>query len=207
LQLYPLSVSQAEPEKNSLTGVYGMKKTILIVGLVILALGILGVGAVFAQGPSPYAGNGPMTLAPGASAGVQNGGGYLHTYMVSAFAEKLGLKIEDINARLTAGETMYDIAIADGVKAEDFPALMSEVRLQALNAAVEDGVITQEQADWMSSRGFGRGGMMNGNGYGNGTGDCPMQNGTSTGYGPGMMNGNGRGMGRGFGWQNQQTNP
>jgi len=171
-----------------------MKKTILIVGLVVLALGVLGVGAALAQGPTPYAGNGPM---------MQNGGGYLHTYMVTAFAEKLGLKVEDINARLTAGETMYDITIADGVKAEDFPALMSEVRSQALSAAVKAGVITQEQANWMSSRGFGSG-M---NGYGNGTGDCPMQNGTGTGYGPGMMNGNGRGMGRGFGWQNQQTNP
>jgi hypothetical protein len=96
---------------------------------------------------------------------------------------------------------MYDIALADGVKAEDFPALIVEVRATAMNAAVKDGVITQEQADWMSSRGFGRGGM-----YGNGGTGCPMQNGTGTGYGPGMM-GNGRGMGRGFGWQNQQTNP
>lgn len=172
-----------------------MKKTMLIVGLVVAALVVLGVGVAFAQGPAPYAGNGPM---------MQNGGGYLHTYIVTAFAEKLDLKVEDINARLTAGESMYDIALADGVKAEDFSALMVEVRTIAMNAAVKDGVITQEQADWMSSRGFGRGGMMNGNG---GTG-CPMQNGTGTGYGPGMMNnGNGRGMGRGFGWQNQQTNP
>ena len=172
-----------------------MKKTILIVGLVVAALVVLGVGIAFAQGPAPYAGNGPM---------LQNGAGYLHTYMVTAFAEKLGLKVEDVNARLTAGETMYDIAIADGVNADDFSSLMIEVRSAALSAAVKDGVITQAQADWMSSRGFGRGGMMNGNG--NGTGDCPMQNGTGTGYGPGMM-GNGRGMGHGFGWQNQQTNP
>ena len=176
-----------------------MKKTILVVGLVVAALVVLGVGVAFAQGPAPYAGNGSM---------LQNGTGYLHTYMVAAFAEKLGLKVNDINARLTAGETMYDIAIADGVKAEDFPALMIEVRSQALAAAVKAGVITQEQADWMSSRGFGRGGMMNG--YGNGTGDCPMQNGQGAQFnrGAGMMNGNGRGgMMGGFGWQNQQTNP
>jgi hypothetical protein len=171
-----------------------MKKTILIVGLVVAALTVFGVGAAFAQGPAPYGGNGPMTLAPGASAGVQNGGGYLHTYMVTAFAEKLGLKVDDINTRLAAGETMYDIAIADGVKAEDFPALMVEVRTAALDAAVKDGVITQAQADWMKSRGFGQGG------YGMGTGNCPMNNGT----GPGR--GSGGGMMRG-GWQNQQTNP
>ncbi len=174
-----------------------MKKTILIVGLVVVALVVLGVGVAFAQGSAPYAGNGSM---------LQNGEGYLHTYMVTAFAEKLGLSVEDVNARLTAAETMYDIAIAEGVKAEDFPALMIEVRSQALDAAVKDGVITQTQADWMSSHGFGRGGMMNG--YGNGDGDCLMQNGTGTGYGPGRMNGNGRGMmNGGFGWQNQQTNP
>ncbi len=168
-----------------------MKKTILIVGLVVMALIVLSVGVASAQGPAPYAGNGPM---------LQNGGGYLHTYMVTAFAEKLGLNVDAVNARLTAGETMYDIAIAGGVKAEDFPALMIEVRANALSAAVKAGVLTQEQADWMSSRGFGQGGM----GYGNG--DCLMQEGTGAGYGPGMM-GNGRGMGRGFGSQNQQTNP
>jgi hypothetical protein len=169
-----------------------MKKTILIVGLVVLALGALGVGAAFAQGSTPpYAGNGPM---------MQNGTGVLHTYMVTAFADKLGLKVEDVNARLTAGETMYDIAIADGVKTEDFPALMTDVRTKALDAAVKDGVITQAQADWMKSRGFGRGG------YGNGTGTCPMQNGQNGSFGPQGGRG-GMGMGRGFGLQNQQTNP
>jgi hypothetical protein len=162
-----------------------MKKTILIVALVVLAVGALGVGAAFAQGATPFTGNGPR---------VQNGTGVLHTYMVTAFAEKLGLKVEDVNARLAAGETMYDIAIANGVKAEDFPALMVDVRTKALDAAVKDGVITQAQADWMKSRGFGRGGMMNG--YGNGTGACPMNGGS---FGP-------QG-GRGFGWQNQQSNP
>jgi hypothetical protein len=160
-----------------------MKKTILIVGLIVAALVVLGVGTAFAQGPAPYGGNGPM---------MQNGGGYLHTYMVTAFAGKLGLSVEDINARLAAGETMYDIAIAEGVKAEDLPALMVDVRTEALDAAVQDGVITQAQADWMKSHGFGQGG------YGMGTGTCPMNNGAGFGRGGGMMRG---------GWQNQQTNP
>ena len=169
-----------------------MKKTILIVSFVVAALAVAGVGVAFAQGPAPFTGNAPM---------LQNGTGYLHTYMVAAFAEKLSLNVEDVNARLTAGASMYDIAIASGVKVEDIPALMVDVRSQALSAAVKDGVITQAQADWMNSRGFGRG-------YG--TGNCPMQNGLGTqpNRGAGMMNGNGRGMMRGgFGWQNQQTNP
>lgn len=161
-----------------------MKKTILIVGLIVAALAVFGVGVAFAQGPAPYGGNGSM---------MQNGGGYLHTYMVTAFAEKLGLTVEDVDARLAAGETMYDIAIANGVTTEDLPALMVDVRTVALDAAVKDGVVTQTQADWMKSRGFGQGG------YGMGTGDCPMNDGTGFGRGGGMM--------RGGGWQNQQANP
>lgn len=159
-----------------------MKKTILIVALVLLALGALGVGAVFAQGQqTPFAVQGPM---------IQNGGGYLHTYMVAAFAEKLGLNVDAVNARLIAGETMYDIALTEGVA--DVPALMIEVRAAALAAALADGVITQEQADWMKTRGFGRGGMMGGQGY-NGT--CPMNGTGFTG-----QRGPGGGMG---GWRNQ----
>jgi hypothetical protein len=160
-----------------------MKKTILIVALVVLALGALGVGVAFAQDEQPmFGGRGPM---------MQNDGGYLHTYMVSAFAGKIGLGVDDVNARLADGETMYDIAIAEGVTAEDFPALMTEVRAAALDAALADGVVTQEQADWMKSRDFGRGGMGNGQGY---NGDCPMN---GTGY-----NGQ-RGPGGMGGWQNQ----
>jgi hypothetical protein len=168
-----------------------MKKTILIVGLVVAALVVVGVGAAFAQSSSSNAGTGPM---------LENGAGYLHTYLITAFAEKLGLKVEDVNARLTAGETMYDIAIGEGVKAENFPALMIEVRSQALNAAVKAGAITQAQADWMNARGFGQGGC--------GTGNCQMQISRSTqpNRGAGMMNGNSRGI-MGGGWQNQQTNP
>ena len=161
-----------------------MKKTILIVGLLLAAIALLGVGVVFAQGPVPFAGGLMM----------QNGGGYLHTYMVTTFAEKLGLTVDDVNASLAAGESMYDIAIANGAKAGDFPALMVEVRTKALDAAVKDGVITQAQADWMKSHGYGRGG-----GYGMGTrGDCPMNDEAGFGRGGGMMRG---------GWQNQQTNP
>ena len=86
---------------------------------------------------------------------------------------------------------MYDIALSAGVMDEEFPALMTEVRAAALDAAVADDVITQEQADWMKSRGFGRGGM--------GAGDCD-------GTGPKGHGGFGRGGMMG-GWQYQQVNP
>ena len=173
-----------------------MKKTILIVGLVVLALGALGVGVAFAQGGNPpYAGNGPM---------MQNGGGWMHDYVEQALAARLGLTEEQVEDQLAAGKPMYQIALDNGIKQEDLTNFMNEVHKDAFAKAVKDGVMTQEQADWMLQRMQNNGGTVNGNGFGG----CPMQNGTGTGYGPGMMRGGrGGGMMGGFGWQNQQANP
>lgn len=171
-----------------------MKKTILIATLVLAAVAVLGIGAgvVFAQDDTPpvFSGQGPM----------RNGDGPLHTFMVIEFAKRLDLNVNDINTRLTAGETMYDIALSSGVTAEEFPAIMMEVRTAAVSAAVTANVITQEQADWMLSHGFGLGGV-----HGNGNCDGTDPQGQS-GYGHGMMNGDDRGGMMG-GWQGQQTAP
>ncbi|MGZ9235973.1 MAG: hypothetical protein ACXW4E_10660 [Anaerolineales bacterium] len=172
-----------------------MKKTILIAGLVVMALTVLGVGVAFAQGPAPYAGNGPM---------MQNGGGWMHDYVEQALAAKLGLTEKQVEDQLAAGKPMYQIALDNGITQEALTDFMNGVHKDAFAAAVKAGVVTQEQADFMLQR------MQNRGGYG--TGNCPMQNGQGgplnrgAGYGPGMMNGHGQGMMRG-GWQNQQTNP
>jgi len=165
-----------------------MKKTILIVGLVVLALGVLGVGAALAQGPTPYAGGVMMG---------GNGGGWMHDYVEQALAAKLGLTEEQVEDQLTAGKSMYQIALDNGIKQEAITEFMNQVHQDAFAQAVKDGVVTQAQADLMlqrmQSRGFG-------------TGNCPMQNGQGAQFnrGGGMMRGSG--MMGGFGWQNQQTN-
>jgi hypothetical protein len=168
---------------------YKMKKTLWIVLLVILALGALGVGVVAAQDGQP----------PYGQRGVMDGAGPMHDYMEGAMAEALGLEVDEFEARHDAGETFYQIALAQGFTAEEIPALMQEARAKGLDAAAAAGVITQEQAEWMGSRSFGRGGMMGGYG-GYGTGECPMYDGDEVPYsgqfGPGMMNG-----GRGGRWQ------
>jgi hypothetical protein len=168
-----------------------MKKTMLIAGVVLAALVVFGVGVVFAQGPNPYAGNGPM---------MQNGGGWMHDYVEQALASKLGLTEAQVEEQFAAGKTMYQIALDNGIKEEDLTDFLNGVHQEAFTAAVKDGVMTQEQADWMQQR------MQNRGGYG--SGNCPMHSGQfdqDAGYGRGMMNGYG-GMMRG-GWQNQQTNP
>ena len=162
-----------------------MKKTLLIVTLLVIALGALGVGVVVAQEGNP----------PYGQRGVADGTVLLHDYMEKAMAKAVGLSLEQYEARHDAGETFYQIALDKGITAEEIPALMQTARTDALNAAAKDGVITQEQADWMNSRGFGHGGMMFGGGYG--VEGCPMFDGDvapfSGQFGPGMMGGGGRG--------------
>lgn len=174
-----------------------MKKTLLIVTLLVLALGALGVGVVAAQGGQP----------PFGQRGVADGTGLLHDYMEKAMAEAVGLSVEEFEARHDNGETFYQIALAEGFTVEEIPALMQGSRNTALDAAAEDGVITQEQANWMKSRGFGLNGRMDGYG-GNGNGTCPMFGGDAapnrqpgSGFGPGQGNVPGQGMMGGGRWQ------
>jgi len=163
-----------------------MKKTLLIIALAAAALIAFGAGSVFAQDAQPpYNGRGMMG----------GGEGALHTFMAVEFAKQLNLNVNDINTRLNAGESMYDIALSAGVTAEEFPAMMTTVRAAALDAAVKANVITQEQADWMNQHGAG---MMGGN-HGSGTCDGSQQGARGQGRGAGMM---GQAGGR---WQ--QTNP
>jgi len=153
-----------------------MNKTLLsivIVAVVAIALGT--AGFVYAQAPTPQTpvpGNG---YGPGMMNGQNNRGGMmggqgkqrgmanqnaagtqdglLHDDMIAVYAEKLGISVEDLNARL------------------------ADARSQAIDQAVKDGTLTQVQADWMKQRGAGmvNGGRgMRGNGQGrNANPDCP----------------------------------
>ncbi len=109
--------------------------------------------------------------------------GPLHTYMINAFAQALGLTPEALNTRLQAGDTLWVIAQEKGMTTEQFQQMITTARTTALNQAVADGVITQAQADFMLSRmntimgnGFGPG-YGGGNGARNGAGmmgGCPF---------------------------------
>ena len=70
-----------------------------------------------------------------------------------ALAEKLGLSLDELQEKLSAGETLSEIAEAQGVDLEEVQEALSAEKLEAQKAniqqAVEDGKMTQEQADWM----------------------------------------------------------
>ncbi len=83
--------------------------------------------------------------------------GPMHEYMVGAMAEALGMTDEELDAELAAGKTMWQVAEEKGLSTEEFQQLMIDARTSALEKMVADGVLTQEQADWMQSRMQGSG--------------------------------------------------
>lgn len=137
---------------------------------VIAILTVLAVGTVVsAQAPQPQQtpqaysqGYGRGMMGQGWQSGTVGGGmmagwadgdeGPMHDGMVAYFAEKIGLSVDDVEARLDAGETMWQIAESQNVTAADFATLMQDARTAGLNAAVQAGLMTQEQAEWMNQR-------------------------------------------------------
>ena len=165
-----------------------MKKIIVIVSIVLATIAVLSVaGLAYAQTQTPPVYS-PGTMGGGYGRGGRGAGmtgsfglgmmggsygeeGPMHEYMVDAFAAGLDLTSAEIESRLDAGESMYDIAISQGFTAEQFTELMNQVHSTTLEQAVTNGVITQEQADFMDER------MGGAYGYGAGMG-CGTYNGT-----------------------------
>lgn len=152
---------------NRLLKIFGLAALVAVVGVVALS------AVAFAQGPDnvpPF--GGWHRQAPFG----QFGGGFMHSEenqarMHTAIAEALGLSVEDFEAAIAEGQTLYQIAEAQGVDLADVQAAMQTVRAEIIDQAVADGLLTQEQAEWMKTRmaGFGPGGA--GYGPGNCAGD------------------------------------
>ncbi|MBM4423252.1 MAG: hypothetical protein FJ030_07645 [Chloroflexi bacterium] len=163
------------------------KKLIVIAGslVVVNALAVAGVAAAQTPTPVPPTGGGygygygmmGGGYARGAHGFGMMGGrsanfaesGPMHEAMFNALAEGLGLSREELDKRVAAGETPYQIATSLGFSQTEFAAIMTEARTAAINEAAAAGTLTQEQADWMLSHMGGRGGFGRG-AYG---GACP----------------------------------
>ncbi len=166
-----------------------MNKTLLSIVIVITVAVAFGTtSSVYAQSsldqnaiPAAGYGNGTGGGRGGSgrvmqsAAGTQDG--LLHDEMIAYFSEQLGISVDDLNARLAAGETIAQIAYSQGLTLDEIQTLMTDARSQAIDQAVENGTLTQEQADWMNQSGTG---MMNGGRGMRGSGlgqfanpDCP----------------------------------
>ena len=68
----------------------------------------------------------------------------------------LGMSTEEIESRLEAGERMGEIAAEAGYEDDDLRTLMEGVRASVLESAVEQGLLTEEEAAQIGEgRGFG----------------------------------------------------
>jgi len=169
-------------------------KRLVVITVVALAVSLAAAGLVAAQDVTPpqwfggqgmggwMHGGGGRAMGMGTRIAAGLAGGPMYEYMHDALAEALGLTRDEFEAQLAAGETPWTLAEAQGLTVDEFTALMTTARAEALDGAVADEALTQEQADWMLSRqmgagmmGSGRMGAGRGQGYGQyGTGDCPM---------------------------------
>ena len=163
------------------------KRLVLLTGVALTALllaGLIGVAVVAAQEPTPEH---PVPFGErGGGFGRHGGGRGMDGFawagsgqwtMFDTAAETLGLTPEELFAELHAGESMDEVAEAQGVELDALQEAMSAARgeamQQAIEQAVEDGSMSQEQADWVL-KGLEQGFLPMGHGFGRGQGmrDC-----------------------------------
>lgn len=160
----------------------GLLAALLIAGLAI------GAGVTLAQEPTPESpATPPKALVPGRGGpGPQEGCGLFGwghdkewITLFDTAAEALRLTPEELFKELHSGKTLKEIAKAQGVELDALRQALEAVRTQTLRErieqAVEDGVLSREQANWMLEgleKGFfpmGRG--MRGHGFERGIGN------------------------------------
>ncbi len=80
------------------------------------------------------------------------GQGLLHEYMVAALAEVLDMPVDQLEQRLIESNNLGTILEEMGIEHDTIYNLLGEARIIAIERAAEDGIMDQEQADWMLNR-------------------------------------------------------
>ncbi len=167
-----------------------MKRTLKVIGIGLVAVLLLTfvlAGTVFADTP----GNGDNTEAYCGFGGHGFWGDDEHGS--DTVADLLGLSQDEIQALRLEGQSLVEIAAAQGVSEADLVAAIMADKTEALQARVAEGTVTQEQADLMLQQMEQRTiqavnrtttgpAEWRGSGNGAGYGQC------GEGAGPGMMN-------------------
>ena len=126
--------------------------------------------------------------------GAMMGTNGMHEQVWTAVAKKLDMTYAELNTAVQGGQTVAQLAQAKGISLDELKTAALDAMKTSFADLVEQGVMTQEQADWMLDH----------------MDDMPMFN-FDKGFGPvpgGMMHGRGMMNGRGMmrGWQ-QPTGP
>ena len=126
------------------------------VAVVILLVAAFGATQVFAH-PGGGANGGESVLPEEYKEAMKEG-----------IASALGMTVEEFEAAKEDGQSLRDIAEAQGITEEELREIKQTVREEVIAQALADGAITQEQADQLLQgkprRGHGGGGGQPGNG-------------------------------------------
>jgi hypothetical protein len=173
-----------------------VKKLAVVMGAVALiaVIGVIAVGAVFAQADTPTPAPNTAPATPFGGRGMGRGFG-LEGFGLrvpgswanfDAMAQALNLTPTQLFEALHSGKTLDEIAKTQGVDLAKVQEAANAARVKAMKdkiaQAVKDGKMTQEQADWLLQglekgyTGKGRGGEF---GFGRG----PMGQGGMRGHG------------------------
>ena len=112
------------------------------VPLVVVATLVFGVGVAVAQEvtPEPLYGRGSGLMAA------------YKDEIHQALADARGISLSEFEAARAEGQTLADLAEAYSVDLTELFEVMDSARAEAIAQAVEDGTLTQAQADWMLAR-------------------------------------------------------
>ncbi len=122
------------------------------VALAVVLVGVFAAVPAFAQEATPTPDVSPCWPGRGGFRGFGFfGGGSWSVF--DAAAKALGLTPEELFAQLREGNGLEDIAEEQGIDIESVHEAMRDVRTEAarerIQQLVDDGTISQEQADWM----------------------------------------------------------
>lgn len=123
------------------------KRYLFLLTIALLAAGLLVTTQVYAQDPTPpdsdYPGFGPGRVGP-----IRKGAGdgLLHEYMTQAIADEFKISLEELEQIRSDGDMLWQSLDVDF---EEFRSRMLDVRQAALEKAASDGVISEDQLDWM----------------------------------------------------------
>ncbi len=127
-----------------------ISRWVLVAVAGVLVIGLVGLGAVVAQGPAPTAQpsapRGPQAACP---AGVGGMGWRWGGTMPEALANALGMTTDELTQALQGGQTVADLIKAKNLTVEQVVTKLLATRQAALQKAVDAGQLTADQMKLM----------------------------------------------------------